>query len=387
MPKLLVLTHQLPSPFGGGVSVAYGTLKALAQQGWTLRVLSFADRERLTQSPPEGIPVETVPLSYRNTWWHFLKSVGSEYPFTTQKYRSSAFAQRLSRILAADPPDLVWFDHTHMGVYVEAVRRWSPAPTVLRAHNAEHQLWLQYSQLSPQFWKRGALRFQAHKMYHYERRVYAQVDRVIFLSERDRQAFPMPHARVIPPGVDLEYFTPQEVSPERKHLIFLGSMEWIPNLDGLRWFLKEVFPQLRKALPGLRLWVVGKNPPPNLETPGVKITGFVPDVRVYIRKGGLFVVPLRMASGVQIKILEALAMGIPVVTSEAGAAGVPHLRPALAIARTPEEWVQQVLGLFTSPERYYRLREEGLRRVRRYHRWEQVGFRLSQELQTLLKTT
>ncbi len=387
MARILYLTHQLPGPYGGGVSVAYGTLRALARAGWSLRLLSFVDQERPTGIPPEFQEilegVDLVPLSYRNTPTNYLRSLFSGVPFTTQKYRHRAFARRLFQLLSGDPPDLVFCDHTHTGVYGEVIRRQVRIPVVLRAHNAEHRLWLQYSRLAPSPWKRWALRLQAGRVYRYESRVYTRVNRVIFLSERDRQAFDGVRAEVVPPGVDLAYFTPQEVSPDRKNLIFLGSLNWIPNLDGLRWFLGEVWPRVRSALPGVRLWIVGKEPPPGLGGPGVEVTGFVPDVRPYVRKGGLMVVPLRMGTGVQIKILEALAMGIPVVTSEVGAGGLPHLRPALAVARSPEEWVQRIQELLDSPERYHRLRQEGLQRVRRYHTWDRVGQRLSRILEHL----
>ncbi len=391
MARILFLTHQMPSPFGGGTAVSYWTLRELARRGWQVGLVTFVEAHRAQAPPPEGLEgveiLARVPLVYRNTPGALLRSLRGPVPFTTQKYLHPAFGEAVARAVQAFRPQVLFADHTHMAP--AALRAAGGFARVLRVHNAEHVLWHQTARYTRHPVKRAVLAVVARRVRRFEEATYPLFDRVLFLSDRDRQRFPdLPRAVTLPPGVDTAYFTPQPVSPHRRNLVFVGSLDWLPNVDGIRWFVRAVWPRLQARDPALHLWIVGKNPPPavaRLAGSAVTVTGFVPDIRTYVRQGGLFIVPLRIGSGLRIKILEALAQGIPVVTTRVGAAGLEHLAPAYRLADTPEEWEAAVLDLLNRPDEYETLRRWGPELVARYHRWPAIVERLEQVLRPLLR--
>ncbi len=387
MPRILFLTHQMPSPFGGGTSVSYWTLRELSRrEPWQVALVTFVEARKARNPITSGLErvrvLARIPLEYRNTPGALLKGLVGPVPFTTQKYLHPAFRQALQQAVQAFRPQVLFADHSHMAY--PALQVPEPIPRVLRVHNAEHVLWHQAARYLPGPWKRPLLQAVAHQVRRYENRVYPRFDRVLFLSARDRERFPrLSRATVLPPGVDPSYFSVQPVSHQRKTLVFVGSLDWLPNVDGILWFVREVWPGLRDRNPALHLYIVGKNPPPEVQrlaSAHITVTGFVPDIREYVRRGGLFIVPLRIGSGLRIKILEALAMGIPVVTTPVGAAGLEHLSPAYRLARSPEEWHAAVLDLLSNASAYEALRRSGPGLVRRYHHWPSLVDRLEQVL-------
>jgi sugar transferase (PEP-CTERM/EpsH1 system associated) len=176
-------------------------------------------------------------------------------------------------------------------------------------------------------------------------------------------------------GVDLDYFQPDHRQTVEQACVFVGALDYRPNSDAACWFCREVWPSVRQQLPEARLWLVGRRPPPEvqrLETvPGVRVIGQVPDVRPYVASAALAVVPLRIARGVQNKVLEALAMGKAVLSSPQGLAGLRNGQPLPVVtASAVSEWVEEVVRLLGNKALCRQLGQEGRYYVEEHHSWD-----------------
>jgi sugar transferase (PEP-CTERM/EpsH1 system associated) len=182
-------------------------------------------------------------------------------------------------------------------------------------------------------------------------------------------------ATVATNGVDLDYFRPTEASPTGLSCVFVGAMDYLPNVDGAVWYAREVWPLIRERFPGAEFRIVGRKPASSVKAlaslPRVLVTGSVPDVRPFVASATVVVVPLRLARGVQNKVLEALAMGKPVVAAPAALAALGTTAGSDVLAATsPTEWVSAVSELFTDAARCRSLGEAGRRYVETHHHWD-----------------
>ncbi len=194
-------------------------------------------------------------------------------------------------------------------------------------------IWQRYYETETNALRRWYIGRQWRKFHRFEQRALGAADRTIAVSDVDAQRFRtefgVEQVRVVENGVDTQYFQPSVAPRDPARLLFLGSLDWRPNLDGVLLLLDEVFPRVREAIPEATLAVVGRNPCESLRrriaaTAGVELFGSVPDVRPFLATCGMLVVPLRIGGGSRLKILEALAAGVPVVSTRVGAEGL-HL--------------------------------------------------------------
>ncbi|HYH46617.1 MAG TPA: glycosyltransferase, partial [Thermoanaerobaculia bacterium] len=236
-------------------------------------------------------------------------------------------------------------------------------------------------------WARLYVDLQRRKMERFERALLARLDRCLVCSEQEAEllaGWGIGHVTVVPNGVDTGYFRPAGTPPaagERAgtgaRLLFTGAMDYRPNEDGAQWFLDEVWPALRERLPGVAWTIAGKNPSEALrqkaEPQGVELTGFVDDIRPWFERAEVFVVPLRIGGGTRLKILEAMAMGLPVVSSRVGAEGIEAREgEEIVLADTPAEMVQALAALAGDPARRAELGRRGRALVERRYDWSSV---------------
>ncbi len=260
-------------------------------------------------------------------YFRLAANLFSPLPYSVASHRSRALRRALRRLAATDPVDL-W--HCEWTPYLEALRGLA-GPRVVVAHNVESVLWRRYAEAEVHPLRRWYICRQWHKYERFERRALASVDRTIAVSDLDadrlREDFGVPQVEVVENGVDTAHFRPRCTPRDPARLLFLGSLDWRPNLDGVSQLLDHVFPVLQSHLPQASLWLVGRNPPEWLRqrvavTPGVELHADVADVVPFLGSCGLMVVPLRIGGGSRLKILEALACGTPVVSTRIGAEGL-----------------------------------------------------------------
>jgi len=303
----------------------------------------------------------------------------SPLPVHIRKWRSPAVRTEVMRLLAAEPFDLCVADFL---ISTPNVPLDGPVSTVLFAHNVEHMIWKRLSQVESSPWRRALLELEWRKMRRYEARTCTQLPLTIAVSEPDRSllATHAPGARVcaVPTGVDTAYYAPNGSKEQSGALVFTGAMDWFPNEDGIAHFVEAVFPSIRDAVPDATLTVVGRNPGPRVQrlaaVPGVHITGTVNDVRPYVARGAVYVVPLRVGGGTRLKIFEALAMGKAVVSSTVGAEGLP-LTPGTHFVQAddPARFANAVVALLRDPARRRALGSAGRSLVEQRYSWSHVA--------------
>ncbi|MFG6428493.1 glycosyltransferase family 4 protein [Roseateles sp. LYH14W] len=257
--------------------------------------------------------------------WQRAPDLLSALPINVAADRTPAAVGAVEKLLAAERFDVVVFDFVHAAVLRPASLK---GATVCFTHNVEAEIFERHAKTAASAPLRWLWASQAAKMRRFEREALASFTRIVAVSERDAKKFAadgLTTARAIPTGVDLDFFfwqTPADGSPT---VVFTGSMDWEANVDGIRFYIEEVWPLVRAKVPNAQLRVVGKNPPASLvqrNVQGVSFTGFVDDVRDHVRDAQAFVIPLRVGGGTRIKAFEAMAMGLPVVSTTIGIEGL-----------------------------------------------------------------
>jgi glycosyltransferase involved in cell wall biosynthesis len=234
-------------------------------------------------------------------------------------------------------------------------------------------------------------RMQAEKMFAWERKACRSAGHIVAVSPADarlmRNLFGVESVSEIPTGVDLDHFAPPGPAAHTADLVFVGSMDWLPNVDGVLHFAREVLPLIQRRRPGCTFAIVGRKPPARIQElarkiPGVMVTGTVPDVRPYLWGSGVSVVPLRIGGGTRLKIYEAMAAGVPVVSTTIGAEGLDvHPPDDIRIADRPADFADHCLDLLEDREESRRMAARARRMVEANFSWERVARRFSDLLE------
>jgi glycosyltransferase involved in cell wall biosynthesis len=307
----------------------------------------------------------------------------SPLPYSVASHASSRLRAALAEHARTQPVDL-W--HCEWTPYAQVLRRRTEAPRLVMAHNVESVIWQRYHENERHPLKRWYIGVQWRKYAAFERTALTEAERVVAVSDLDaerlRSDFGVPAVDVVENGVDTARFRPQSGKRVAARLLFLGSLDWRPNLDAVGLLLDRIFPAIRAAEPGATLQIVGRQPPPALVQrvaglPGVELHADVPDVVPYLNGCGCLVVPLRIGGGSRLKILEALACGTPVVATRIGAEGL-HLEPGrhLSIADSPQEFSAAALAALRDPQAARQQADCGRQRVLERYDWEGLARRL-----------
>jgi glycosyltransferase involved in cell wall biosynthesis len=259
---------------------------------------------------------------------NYARNLLSMRPYSASKYCQPWVAKELAAHLAREQYDLLLCDF----LLTAAVIPWDwPLPKVLFTHNIEAVIWERHFRTSKNpMWKAVSYR-EYRTLERMERKYISSADHVLAVSDNDHEFFlryaPKDKMTVIPTGVDIDYFSPSNES-DPQCIVFTGSMDWIANEDGIVFFIEKVLPPVRRQFPNAKLLVVGRRPSERMRrigasVPGVEVTGTVDDIRPYLARGSVYVVPLLVGGGTRIKIFEAMAAGKAIVSTTIGAEGLP----------------------------------------------------------------
>ncbi len=370
MANVLYLVHRLPYPPNKGDKVrSYHLLKHLASLH-RVHLGTFVDDPEdrahvaMVRSMTAGLHV--VDLFPATAKLKSLQGLASGAALSLPYYADRSMQRWVDHVLAQQGIDAIVVFSSAMAQYVQPQLEASNAPVVLVDFvDVDSAKWGDYA--SKHRWPLSWLyRRESRKLLEFERRVACQADHSFFVTAHERALFaelaPECAARVstISNGVDADYYAPDSgrASPFAQDpvapIVFTGAMDYWPNVDAVVWFASDVLPLIRQSKPQVRFVIVGRNPPEavqSLASDSVSVTGTVPDVRPYLQHAGVVVAPLRVARGIQNKILEAMAMERPVVASTAcvEAFDGATLR-TLATAATASEFAQRVLALYDAPD-------------------------------------
>jgi len=346
--------------------------------------VSFAETGRGMTSAdlPFCSRVISVPRPRSYTPGKILRGFFGRWPLPVVNYTSNIMRRAVREALAGTF-DLIHLDSIHMAAYVPGLLEAAGAPITYDWHNIESEAMQRYGRQTASAPRARYAMLTARRLESLEDSILRDSYGGLVCSERERAALQhrVPGARlaVIENGVDAAFFAaPPVPGSERRRIVFVGSMDYHANVEAVVAFAREVWPDLHRELPGITFTVVGSNPAPAVlalrEESGIEVTGTVADVRPYYRESLAAVVPLRVGGGTRLKILEAMAAGIPVVSTPLGAEGLA-VSPGrdLLIAESAGDWLRHLRALSSGAESWNALAEAGCELVRKRYDWEILG--------------
>lgn len=390
--KILLLTPRLPyPPYRGDKLKIFNLLKRLAKKN-SIHLVSFIEkRSELDYLPhlrPFCAAIDVVPLPRWQSYWQCLLGLCSRLPLQVHYFRSRQMRRTLDEISRNHHFDVI---HTHLIRMVPYTIDLPHPLKVLDLTDAVSLYLQRFLTREKNPFMKLLLKIELERMSRYENLV-EKFQTCFVCSEPDREqlrkAAPEADIRIIPNGVDLSYFSNSKpVQYEPHQIVFTGNLTYHPNIDGIFYFIAEILPLIKKEIPAAKFYIVGQSPPPQvraLASDSVIVTGFVEDIKQYYLSSAVAVSPIRFGAGTLNKILEPLALGVPVVATSMGTEGldVTNGREIL-IADRPHAFARHVIRVMKDPAYRESLGQQGMARVQRLYDWDAIVNSLEQVYQEL----
>jgi polysaccharide biosynthesis protein PslH len=381
--NILFLQTDFPFPVtGGGRLRSFHLLKELAKTN-NVSLVSFADSSITTADVQEMKQycrrVEAVSFDVKHSAFKYLKSLFTGIPYRVLLYSSSEFAAEVRTTYAEESFDLVFSEHPYLAQHIPP-----GAKCVIAQKDEMMATILKRTAESGSFIMRLYARTQWKKMWKYEIDLYRRYGVFIAISREDQKLVNdlVPGIKIpyISNGVDTDFYSPHNEHEDENglNIVFTGVYSYYPNEQGALFFVQEILPLIRIQYPAIRFFVVGKEPPQSVRNmssdPSITVTGLVADIRPYIQRASVVVVPLLIGGGTRNKILEAMAMGKAIVSTSIGAEGLEvHNGKDILIADSPQDFANSVMNLLADKEKRRALGNCAREMVLRDYRWEAVG--------------
>lgn len=377
--KILYVCHRFPyPPKRGGKIRPFNMIRHLQAAGHQVTVCSLvrseAEAEEGRGIAPHCTAFEMGRVNEPAQWARMIVRLPLPTPSSMGYFYSPELARKIRHLLATQRWDLVFVHCSSVAQYVEHV---TGIPKILDFGDMDSQKWLEYAHYKP-FPLSLGYTVEGHKMLKAEKRLARRFDLCTATTRAEWQTLQDYGTGAATDwfanGVDADFFSPTDGAYDPDTISFIGRMDYYPNQECMERFCKDVWPLLKARRPRLQLLIVGADPSPSIralgELPGVTVTGSVPDVRPYVRSSALMVAPLAIARGTQNKILEAMAMGVPVVTGAAAAGGVDAEKGRhFLVADSAGDITEAILRILDTPQERARLASAGRARMLSHHAW------------------
>jgi len=385
--RILLITPTLPYPLDtGGRIVVFNTIKILAKrhQIFLLSLIQEGQQKYVPFLKDYCISIETVLKDISFSKKGLLLNLFSLTPYNMTRYQTWEMEEKLKEIVSKNQFDLVQIEHLHMAQYAKFVGR---IPVILRQHNVESVMMERYYKYATNILERIYAYFQWRKLVRYERKMCLKSNLVITLSKVDegyiKRLSLHINTEVVSCGVDFEYFKPPSLEREMDKIIYIGGLSFQPVFEGIYYFLKKTWPKIKNSCPEVKFYILGKYPGDKYkkikDIPDVVFLGYVQDVRPHMATSTLTVVPHRIASGVRLKILESMTMGLPIVSTSIGCEGISVLNGEhILIADSPELFAEKVITLLKDGNLRRNLAEKAYTLVQNKYTWENVEKKLDE---------
>ncbi len=360
--KILVLGSRIPFPaHDGGAIATLGMLEELAKQGQTVTYFTFNTKKHFVSEAdikahfsfcrvlPQYLDASPKPLDA-------LKALLSGVNYNVARFYTPLAAKELENLLKSESFDLIHFESLFTFPFFEIVKKYSQAPCVLRQHNVEYKIWENLAQNTRQPIKKWYFGKLAKSLKKYEETAIQSIRNIVSITAEDEQVFrtinPAASFFLYPAGVPL---LETDKAPEKAPLTLchIGSMEWMPNVEAVTWFINEIWPSVLQKWPGAAFHIAGKSLDPHnpdFKKAGVINHGEVEDANAFMQSHTAVIVPLLSGSGLRMKTLGAMALGMPVISTTTGAEGIPTVNGEnILLADTLDQWMDAISGLFEQP--------------------------------------
>lgn len=392
--KILILTNKMPYPPRDGGSIAtLNMLRGLYEAGNQLTCLALNTNKH--KFPVKQIPHELgenirfvgVDCDCSISPLHLLGNLlFSREPYIAQRFHIKDYMAELSSLLQEEEFDIIQLEGPYPGLYLDLIRKLSPARVSLRAHNVEYLIWERKTIHERSLFRKAYLGNMAKRLKRFELELAQSVDTLVTISEYDASCFRENGIHIpsltIPAGLNMDNY-PLTQLPEGQSIFFIGALDWLPNQEGLLWFFQMVFDRLLSAIPELKFHIAGRNAPKHFEKklahPNIIYHGEVENAMKFIQSQHVMVAPLLTGSGIRIKILEGMALGRPVLTTSAGIEGIPAKNNQhVVVEDDPGMFSSRLIELLQDREKTESMVKESRAFIARHFNTFELSVRLSQ---------
>ena len=366
--KILQLCNKPPFPPIEGGPIAMNIItQALIKDGHVVKVLAvnsykyFVDDKILPDDYKAKTNFEAVFVDLKIKYWNAFINLFSHKSYHVERFISKDFSNKIKQILKEQSFDIIQIETIFLAPYIDLIRKYSRAKIILRAHNIEHLIWKRLAANTSNIIKKKYINHLATTLKNYELKSINNFDGVITISKTDCKYFIKKGCSVpiinIPFGIDNEIIDNNKVNnlhSDIPTLFYIGSMNWLPNQEGINWFIDNVWNEILQKNSKIKFNIAGRCMPNSftqLNIPNINIIGEVDDAYQYISENSIMIVPLFSGSGIRIKIIEGMMLGKPVITTTIGAEGINYRDGHdIIIANTAQEFVDSIIKLFENPD-------------------------------------
>jgi len=399
--KILILTNRIPYPLKDGGNMAmHAMIEGYHEAGWQVYLLSMnTSRHHVAQDHLakmnkhlagfEWVNVDTE-LKTKDIIKNFLFS---KEPNHAQRFYNEAFKEKLEEVLAAFNPDVVQVESVFLSGYLPSIKSDSRALAVLRLHNVEYQIWQGLAKRTKNRIKRFYLNNLTRRVRNYERAAWLEYDLLLAITEKDAHLvsrLEMVNEMIVAPfSIDTKKIV-FDTNNEKWVGYHLGAMDWMPNAEGMSWFLQKVWPRIHKAMPNFEFYFAGRGMSQQFKDKtigGVHCLGEVPDAKAFIADKKILIVPLRSGGGVRVKILEAMASGKVVISTHTGMKGI-DAKPGehYLLAGKPDDYVRSIKWCLENKDKAEAMAQKAVTLVKTKYEQENVIKNVTEQIDLLLNT-
>lgn len=395
--KILQICHRVPyPPLDGGNIAMMNMALSLDEAGNEVHQFSLNTSKHFVRN--EQLPAELVSrlhmkssfIDTRVTWQGAIKNLFAKGSYNIERFVASSVAHDLIGLLKEREFDIVQMETLFATGYIDIIRSYSKAKIVLRAHNVEHIIWERLAASENNPVKKAYLKFLSKRLKQYELDILNKVDAIVPITPVDEQlytsfGFSRPMI-TLPLGVDLNDYPIQNI-PTEMALFHLGSMDWLPNIEGVKWFLEKCWPLIHGQFPSLKFYLAGRSFPEELQKavyPNVIIEGAVENANDFISSKQIMIVPLLSGSGMRVKIIQGLALKRTIISTTIGAEGI-HVENDrnILIADTPEQFLAAITKCLSDQSMMLKIGENARKLIEQDYSNKAIGIRLSEFYKSL----
>ena len=398
--RVLFICNKSPfPPREGGPLAMNANIQSLLKAGHQVKVLAlntnkyFIEESEIPETYRKQTGIEFIYTDLSIKPMAAFLNLFSKKSYNIERFITKEIEHKIVEVLQKDAYDIVQLEMLHMTPYIGTIKKFSEAKIVLRSHNIEHLIWERITHNTKNPIKKLYLANLTQKLKNYELENLNAYDGIITITKKDADFFKANGCTIpldeVPFGVEVNDYQAGQNNFEFPSLFHLGAMNWVPNEEGIKWFIDQVWPLFHQKYPDIKFYLAGRMMPDwliKLDKPNLEIIGEVPDAKEFIRSKAVMIVPLFSGSGIRIKIIEGMALGKAIIATEIGAEGINYTNGKdILIANTPAEYLEAIEKCLADIEVCHQLGKNARALIENQHSLEHVVEKLESFYQRILE--